>query len=174
MGIKPKFKYSDLERFVNAELITIERGVLAILQRVGEEFVRDARMGIDINSGAFPRGDYTDQTAHLRSSIGYFILRDGEVVAENLSGTSKGVSAARAVLTKVGKVGKEGYSIVGVAGMEYASHLESMGYNVISSQNLNLIVDLSDRLQKFARKAGKKGLSLDFEQNFTGPSSPLL
>ena len=172
MGIKPKFKYSDLERFVNAELITIERGVLAILQRVGEQFVRDARTGIDINSGAFPKGDYTDQTANLRSSIGYFILRDGNVVAENLSDTSRGVSAARAVLASVGK--KQGYSIVGVAGMEYASHLESMGYNVISSQSLNLIIDLSDRLQKFARKAGKKGLSLDFEQNFTGPSSPLL
>ena len=170
MGIKPKFKYSDIERAVNAELINIERGVLAILQRVGEEFVRDARMGIDINSGAFPKGDYTDQTANLRSSIGYFILRDGNVVTENLSGTSKGVSAARAVLTKVGK---DGYSIVGVAGMEYASHLESMGYNVISSQNLNLIVDLSDRLQKFARKAGKKGLSLDFGQSFTGQSSAL-
>lgn len=170
MGIKPKFKYSDIERAVNAELINIERGVLAILQRVGEEFVRDARMGIDINSGAFPKGDYTDQTANLRSSIGYFILRDGNVVTENLSGTSKGVSAARAVLAKVGK---EGYSIVGVAGMEYASHLESMGYNVISSQNLNLIVDLSDRLQKFARKAGKKGLSLDFDQSFTGPNSAL-
>lgn len=170
MGIKPKFKYSDIERAVNAELINIERGVLAILQRVGEEFVRDARMGIDINSGAFPKGDYTDQTANLRSSIGYFILRDGNVVTENLSGTSKGVSAARAVLTKVGK---KGYSIVGVAGMEYASYLESMGYNVISSQNLNLIVDLSDRLQKFARKAGKKGLSLDFDQSFTGPNSAL-
>ena len=171
MGIKPKFKYSDIERAVNTELINIERGVLAILQRVGEEFVRDARMGIDINSGAFPKGDYTDQTANLRSSIGYFILRDGNVVAENLSGTSKGVSAARAVLASVGK---QGYSIVGVAGMEYASHLESMGYNVISSQNLNLIVDLSDRLQKFARKAGKKGLSLDFDQSFTGQFSPLL
>ncbi|WP_088656008.1 hypothetical protein [Geofilum rhodophaeum] len=170
MGIKPKFKYSDIEREVNAELINIERGVLAILQRVGEEFVRDARMGIDINSGAFPKGDYTDQTANLRSSIGYFILRDGEVVTENLTGTSKGVSAARAVLSSVGK---QGYSIVGVAGMEYASHLESMGYNVISSQNLNLIVDLSDRLQKFARKAGKKGLSLDFDQSFTGQSSAL-
>lgn len=171
MGIKPKFKYSDIERAVNAELINIERGVLAILQRVGEEFVRDARMGIDINSGAFPKGDYTDQTANLRSSIGYFILRDGNVVTENLTGTSRGVSAARAVLASVGK---QGYSIVGVAGMEYASHLESMGYNVISSQNLNLIVDLSDRLQKFARKAGKKGLSLDFDQGFTGQFSPLL
>src|SRR5690554_2025618 len=170
MAIKPKFTPQDINRMLQQHLDHINSGIVTIFQRVGEEFVRDARMGIDINSGAFPKGDYTDQTANLRSSIGYFILRDGNVVAENLSGTSKGVSAARAVLTKVGK---EGYSIVGVAGMEYASYLESMGYNVISSQNLNLIVDLSDRLKKFADRAGKKGLSLDFDQSFTGPNSAL-
>lgn len=168
MGIKGHFNIDDI---LKKELQAIEDNVLGILQRVGEEFVTDARSALNINAGAFPKGDFTDQTANLRSSIGYFLLNNGEVVAESLSGTAEGVLAAKEpLLNHSGR----GYSIMGVAGMEYASYLESMGYNVISSQNLNLIVDLTNLLKKYTATLGKKGQSVSFDTAFTGPSSTLL
>jgi len=168
MGIKSHF---DIDSLIKEELQAIENNVLSILQRVGEEFVTDAKSALNIDAGAFPKGDFTDQTANLRSSIGYFILNNGEVVAESLSGTAEGVLAAKEpLLNNSGR----GYSIMGVAGMEYASYLESMGYNVISSQNLNLIVDLTNLLKKYTATLGKKGQSVSFDTAFTGPSSTLL
>lgn len=171
MGLVPKFTYSDLERAINGELITIERNVISIMQRVGEQFVTDARNAVNISASAFPKGDYTDQTSNLRSSIGYFILRDNEVVTENIQGTMSGTIKARGVLSQVGF--KSGYRLVGVAGMEYSSNLESKGYNVITSQQLDLIVNLGERLKKYADQLGKKGTQIDFGSSFTGPTSQL-
>jgi len=170
MGIKPKFSYSDLERVINSELITIEKNVISIMQRVGEQFVSDARNAANI-SGAFQKGDYTDQTANLRSSIGYFIIRDNEVITDNVTGTMSGTSKARGVLGQLGF--KSGYRLVGVAGMEYASNLESKGYNVITSQQVDLIVNLGERLRKYAAQLGKKGTQIDFGNSFIGPTSQL-
>lgn len=165
MAIKPKFSFTDIERATQNELRKIENGVLTIMQRVGEQFVTDARNAVNIQGSAFSKGDYTDQTANLRSSIGYFIIKDDQVVKENLSGNWSGRSAAKKAIRQAGY--KPGYRIIGTAGMEYASYLESKGYNVISSQQMNLIIDLSDKLKKFSR--GK----MDFEQSFTGPASTL-
>ncbi len=161
MGIKAKFSYSDIEKALNKNLIQIETGVLRILKRVGEEFVSDAREGMNISSAAFPKGDYQDQTANLRSSIGYFILRDNEQV-DGSTGTSKGQMAARRVLNELPP--KSGYRLIGVAGMEYASFLESKGYNVISSQQAVLFVNLGERLRKFTKQLGKRGI--DFNTNY--------
>jgi len=171
MGIKAKFTYSDIERAINKDLISIEKNILSIMSRVGEEFVSDAKNAVNISPSAFPKGDYTDQTANLRSSIGYFILRDNQIVSENVSGTMSGTSKARNVLTQIGY--KSGYRLVGVAGMEYASNLESRGYNVITSQQLDLIVNLGDRLRKYSSQLGKKGIQIDFGSDFIGQTSTL-
>jgi hypothetical protein len=171
MSFKPKFRYSDIEKAINNDLIAIERGVISILQRVGEEFVSDARSAVNISPGAFPKGDYMDQTANLRSSIGYFILRDNKVISDGLEGTFTGKSAARNVLNEIGS--RNGYRLVGVAGMEYASHLEAIGYNVITSQKMVALVNLGERLRKYSKQLSKKGQNIDFEQGFNGISSTL-
>jgi len=169
MGLKPRFTTKDIEKALNQDLKKIENGILSIMQRAGEEFVSDARQGVNI-SGAFPKGDYTDQTANLRNSIGYFILVDNDLVAES-GGGGIGHMAAKRVLNEL--PAGSGYRLIGVAGMEYASYLESKGYNVISSQQFQLIIDLSDKLKKYSKRWGKKGVNLDFAQEFTGPSSKL-
>ncbi len=162
MGIKPRFTTKDIEKALNQDLKKIENGILSIMQRAGEEFVSDARQGVNI-SGAFPKGDYTDQTANLRNSIGYFILIDNDLVAES-GGGSIGHMAAKRVLNELPS--GTGYRLVGVAGMEYASYLESKGYNVITSQQDTLFVNLGDRLKKFSKQLDKKGFDIDFNTNF--------
>jgi hypothetical protein len=163
MGIKANFSYSDIEKALNKDLIQIEQGILRIMKIVGEEFQRDAREALNISTSDFPKGNYKDQTANLRSSIGYFILRDNEQVAGS-RGTSKGQMAARHVLDELPP--KSGYRLVGVAGMDYASYLESKGYNVITSQQEVLYLNLGDRLKKFTKRLSKKGIEIDFNTNF--------
>ena len=56
---------------------------------------------------------------------------------------------------------KPGYQLVGVAGMQYASEVESRGLNVISSQAETALVNLSVRLRKFANKLQALGFEFD-------------
>ncbi|PZX18106.1 hypothetical protein LX69_01143 [Breznakibacter xylanolyticus] len=164
MGIRGSFRYSDIEKALKSDLIAIEANIIRIMKRCGNEFVTDAKNGLNISSSAFPKGDYKDQTANLRSSIGYVIMRDNEVIEQNIDGTGQGMSAGLAALRA--RQSGTGYRLIGVAGMEYASALESKGYNVISSQKETTLINLSDRLKKFSKQLGKKGMNIDFDTNF--------
>lgn len=141
-------------------LIKIENGIIKILQYAGEQFVKDAREGLNI-SGAFPKGDYTNRTANLRSSIGYFVLNNGVIVDSNLEGTAEGIAAARELLNSIPD--KSGYQLIGVAGMDYASYVESRGYNVITSQKDVAIVNIERMLQKYKDRMNAKGNAVDFD-----------
>jgi hypothetical protein len=157
MGIKAKFNRNDVRKDIMAQKANIEGGIFQILAFVGEDFVSKARQALIIDSGLFSKGDYTDRTANLRGSIGYFILKDGRIVKRGLEGTSEGKSAAVSMISDAKKV-ENGFQLVGVAGMDYASYVEAMGYNVITSQAEVALVDLSSMLRSFA---AKKGFSID-------------
>lgn len=163
MGINPRSTNShavlnELQRGYR----TIENGIIKILQYAGEQFVKDARDGMNI-SGAFPKGDYTDRTVNLRSSTGYFILKDGVIINSDFQGTAEGITAARTLLAEIPN--KSGYQLVGVAGMDYASYVESKGYNVITSQADIAIVNIERMLQKFKDRLNKKGANIDFDMD---------
>lgn len=161
MGITAKFKQSDVQKALDQDLIKIERSLINILRKTGEDFVGGARDGLKIDPSMFPKGDYIDRTSNLRSSIGYFVLRDSKIVDENLNGTATGQAAARATLNSLTK--KPGYQLIGVAGMDYASKLESRGYNVISSQGDVALIELTEKVKKYAARLGKKGTNIDFD-----------
>lgn len=170
MGVSAKFNYNALEKAINKDLIEIERKLLQIMQYCGEQFVSDARDALHISPSLFPKGNYKDRTAALRSSIGYFVLRDNEVVFDNVMGlaggrnSGEGMQQARNTLTSIPP--KRGYRLIGVAGMDYASTLESKGYNVITSQEGECFINLGSMLQKFTKQLGKKGITIDFESSF--------
>jgi hypothetical protein len=148
MGFNPRFTAKEINRDLQNYFDHIHHGIVSIMERVGEEFARDAKDGVNI-SGAFPKGDYTDQTANLRSSIGYAIVYDGAIIATSLP----------VLDTDTGKIVNEvltnsvpmKWVLVGFAAMEYASYLESKGYNVITSQSTVAMVDLESRVRKFAK-----------------------
>jgi len=58
---------------------------------------------------------------------------------------------------------KHGYQLIGVAGMDYASYVESMGYNVISAQSVVAIEGLEKSLLKFKDRLNKKGVDAGFD-----------
>ncbi len=127
----------------------IEADIVQAMQYAGESFVRDARR---MTKG---EGGFGDVTKNLRSSIGYFILKDGKIVNEDFEGNSEGFEAAKRALFHINynKKGK-GWQLIGIAGMNYASHVESRGMNVISKQADAVIIDLKDYFKEIENKYG--------------------
>lgn len=138
MGITPRFKLSDIRKKLEEDVAKIDKAVLANLSYLGEECVNHARSV----------GDYIDQTGNLRNSIGYVIVKDGKIVKRNFQ-RSANVKNAKGKTTKGAKDGlvtgeklaeelarqapPSGFVLIVVAGMVYASKVESRGRNVLSS-----------------------------------------
>ena len=82
------------------------------------------------------------------------MLNNGKIVSSKFNGTQKGMAEAIQALNDVPN--KSGYQLIGVAGMDYASHVESKGYNVITSLSVVALVDLRKSLLKFKERLNKK------------------
>lgn len=120
IGIPKSFEERALE-------IAYKKAVRA-LKAVGEECVDEA----------VTNGNYTDRTGNLRSSIGYVVSLDGEVVEEggfrNLGGAEgPGIGRAKAYDLALGT---QGLALILVAGMEYAQYVADKGFNVLDSASI--------------------------------------
>ncbi len=113
----------DFDLIVQKQLQDIDN---LFFQRLVE--LCDERIAIQ-RAKVSPEG-YNDQTGQLRSSVGYIIYRDGKIRHENFElapyGTDKapGLKAGRELALSQLRI-TEGWGVVLVAGMEYASWLES-------------------------------------------------
>lgn len=172
MGIKPRYSSAETLRELQRQYRSIERGILIRLDRVGLQWYTNAKTDLNIDTSAFPairkqqpgdpvrgQGEYLDDSGALRSSIGYFVLKDGVVVSGRVEGESEGISAAKQLLGTIPE--KDGYVLIGVAGMDYASHLESKGFNVITSQAQIALIDIEASLKKFAKAKNIEGFNID-------------
>ncbi|UCS94855.1 hypothetical protein KZP23_07550 [Echinicola marina] len=134
LKIKSKFKGKNLEKFLLNQVEKIERNLENELLIVGLEFVRDARI----------KADFTDRTGNLRSSIGFVLLKDGRPIFQNFEestkkGTDKKTGVDQAIKYVKEVAGAElilGYSLVVVAGMDYAAYVESQGKDVLTGSSL--------------------------------------
>ncbi len=151
MGIKPRFSNADVRQMFAVKLQRIEQVILNRLILVGETFVRNARLN----------GSYLDQTGNLRSSIGYIVLKNGRTVHENYeeaqSGTdkSKGVQSAKQFISELKSNFTNGYTLIVVAGMDYAAAVESLGKDVLTSSGKQAEIDLRFALKEISRKVKK-------------------
>jgi len=89
---------------------------------IGENFSNDSRTV----------RTYKDQTSNLRSSIGYVVGFNGIVKKRDIKGNTAGRSRATELSDQVLKQNKQGFVLIGFAGMEYAAAVESKGYDVIT------------------------------------------
>lgn len=98
------------------------------LAYIGEQALVYARDGIRANN-------YKDQTRNLRGSTSYVVLRDGRPVvgAQPLpSAPQEGQQVASQLIAQLATQHPRGLALIVVAGMHYAIHLESRGYDVLS------------------------------------------
>lgn len=127
-------------RKINAKL-TAKRSeitdlIITRFEQIGEEAVKIAR----------DNGSYQDITGNLRSSIGYIILNDGEVVIHGESKQypgktgdgAKGVAEGQALLNRLKAKFPWGIVLIICAGMEYAAFVEDVKHKDVltSAQHL--------------------------------------
>lgn len=116
---------------VDREIEAIAYAIMINLQRLGLEIVIKIKESPDIYFSGSQIAAWQDQTANLRSSIGFVIARNGQVINEfsyvftpengGLDGAAKGKDFAEAIATQT-----TGIVLVIVAGMEYAAKVEAL------------------------------------------------
>lgn len=91
---------------------------------------------------------FTDRTAQLRNSIGYVVTYNGLIVNSDFStdsvdgpNSSDGKQEGEDFAKELSK-GFVGYALICVAGANYASYVEALGYDVITGSELLAIVEL--------------------------------
>ena len=129
---------TDISHLGEEELKSVHERILDSFIMAGENFVAQAREQVQDHA----LGTYIDQTTNLRNSIGYLIFLNGERV----HGDAGQVEDMNEILERVDP---NGYQLIGYAGMNYASYVETKGYNVITAQSEQCIINLNNYLSKF-------------------------
>ena len=145
--VTPKFKSSDIKKLIEEKFKRIEAAILLRLQKVGEDFVTNARIG----------GTYTDRTGNLRSSVGYLVLRNGqqytkggfELILTGVDGTKKG----RVVLEEVASKYPTGLVLIVVSGMSYSAAVESRGRDVLTGSSQIAVIELKAAMERIRKQA---------------------
>lgn len=147
MGITRKTPKRQIEAHINKVLQQRETLIIRNMQYMGELCINKAR-----SSQA-----YKDQTGNLRSSIGYVILRDGNVITragfDEVKNGGKGSKSGRNYINELIKENSSGIVLIVVAGMKYASYLEATGRDVISSADQLARTQLPGMLKKLGLAA---------------------
>ena len=125
MGLTPLYTSNDVKEVFDTFVEDVDVQLIQLFAYVGEEFVNLAR-------NKKPPQSFTDRTGNLRSSIGYVVALDGEVKIGDFEGTGEGKARAKELVKEVLSDSSTGIVLIGVAGMQYASYVESRGRDVIS------------------------------------------
>lgn len=135
MPIKNLTPEGAISEFIGQQVERVTSALIYNLCAVGEQVLNQAR---STNS-------YKDQTGNLRSSIGYVVAVDGEVVQSSSFDVVKdgadGSRDGKSYALDLVKQFPEGIVLIVVAGMNYASYVSAKGYDVLDSSEV-----LADRL----------------------------
>lgn len=130
MPIRRKTPKGAEERFVRRRTEDIIERLVDGLVEIAEETCRTARTS----------HRYQDQTGNLSSSIGYCILRDGEIIREGgfevVKDGAEGAARGREYLRQLAPEHPNGIVLLIVAGMEYSAYVEAMGLDVLDSARI--------------------------------------
>ena len=107
-----------------------------VLTEVGRDACRKARYD----------GTYKDRTKNLRNANGFCIVRDGEVVKMEVDTDGSHPEAVRQTENLMLYSPKNGDGLYLANGMDYASHVESKGYEVIMSEKLYAAKQIKKKL----------------------------
>lgn len=151
----------EIDRVFAEAQAEYDRKAINWLCVLGERVVKYARTN----------GNYTDQTANLRNSIGYIVIQSNKVVYDSFVGSTtprydpngqanaemahqRGLEYAKQVGTTLG--GYKTY-LVWVAGMEYARYVEAKGYDVIQGSGDWVEANAQQLMAEFERYLKAKG-----------------
>lgn len=151
MPIRQTTSNADLDRFIENHVKRVVDSVIYRLSYIGEKVVNQAR---DTNKRTF-----TDQTGNLRSSIGYVIVSDGQIVRESSfelseKGTDRitGQSKGRSYAERLAQQFPDGIVLIVVAGMNYATYVSAKGLDVLDSAELLAQREIPKMLERLGLK----------------------
>ena len=145
MGIMPMFDKGAILNPVAAFQKQLELAFVTLLKYMGEK----------------DNHNYQDQTGNLTNSIGYAVVQNKEIVY--YGGSDQPGEGAKAMLEAAMKYAAtlpNTFSLIIVAGMNYAAYVEAKGYNVILPAELKAKSELPAEINKLVMKANKKAIEL--------------
>lgn len=135
MGITADFSPNDVLDLFNAIPDIITEEILIALSYLGEQCVAKIR-------DRSAKESWYDQTGNLRSSVGYAVYHDGNISVESsfkqVKNGNLGVNEGKkAIIELATKYANNKFTLVILAGMEYAEYVEAMeNKDVLSSTEL--------------------------------------
>lgn len=156
MGVKANFDWNGIDKYLEDRRKLLENLILRNLNYLGMKCVTYAK-SLDT---------YKDQTGNLRNSIGYVIVRNGQIVeslfqsdsqgqenkTSEKSGEEEGIKFAKEAAQNF----REGYVLIVVAGMDYASYVEDVHHldvlqpaeTLAKSEIQKIIVSIVESMKK--------------------------
>lgn len=151
MGLKAEIDWNDIDNTINTFLSNVDEVFFKWLSRLGEECVTLLKS----------LQTYQDRTANLRNSIGYVILKNGEVInsyfpvdysSAKEESNKNGAEEGEAYADQIAQSLNSGWVLLVVAGMHYASYVEEIHHlDVIAPGKdyaLSNIEDIKERIIK--------------------------
>lgn len=143
-----------VDKWANKIENRVNQLVLRAFMRLGEQCVARIRERPQESS-------WYDQTGNLRSSIGYGVVHNGELVEQSyfdtIAGGQEGSNAGNDYLEScVDDVRDAEWALIVVAGMEYATYVEDMdGKDVLASTELWAQTQSEKIVERLAKQIDK-------------------
>ena len=153
MGIRMTTKLSEVHDMLMREAERVERLTIRALSKLGEKCVRKIR------DRACDKSWY-DQTGNLRSSVGYVIAHNKNIIQystfNQVNQGSEGVKTGKDLAKELAKRYSNNYVLIVVAGMNYAEFVEAMdNKDVLASTELWAREQVPLMLEKLKRQIAK-------------------
>lgn len=150
MGMIRQFGDGYIAKQVQYFQQQVELAMKLLLQEFGEELVAFAK---DTHT-------YTDRTGNLTNSISYAIVRKKEILYYNEVQREEANAAALKVAMKMAESLSDAYSLIVVAGMNYAAFVESRGYNVILPAELKAKQEFTSKVKPLIDQVNKRAVQI--------------
>ena len=153
MGIRMATKLDEIHNTLMKESQRVERLTIRALSYLGEQCVTRVRDREGDKS-------WYDRSGNLRSSVGYVISHNGNIVQysdfNQVKQGSEGVNVGKDLAEEIVKRYSNDYVLVIVAGMNYAEYVEAMdNKDVLASTELWSIDQVPKMLEKLKRQIAK-------------------
>lgn len=146
-------KLSEVHDMLMREAERVERLTIRALSKLGEQCVTKIRDRAGDKS-------WYDQTGNLRSSVGYVIAHNKNIIQystfNQVKQGSKGVKTGKDLAKELAKRYSNNYVLIVVAGMNYAEFVEAMdNKDVLASTELWAREQVPLMLEKLKRQIAK-------------------
>lgn len=153
MGIRMTTKLSEVHDMLMREAERVERLTIRALSKLGEQCVTKIRDRAGDKS-------WYDQTGNLRSSVGYVIAHNKNIIQyssfNQVKQGSEGVKTGKDLAEELAKKYSNNYVLIVVAGMNYAEFVEAMdNKDVLASTELLAREQVPLMLEKLKRQIAK-------------------